>query len=251
MRRKIIDADLEPVLGSGVEALREAVPAVTPAARTTSLPSPTVSAAEAPPAPAAGTATPLVSRRRWPGLGRWFAAHTQAAVIVGLVVVTTFATGLVIAGANRQLDVGPGQRTTPYLAARPSGPIEAPVRGVGTAGGSPSHTATPGSRKPRPAAPPAKPGMPPNLGLPELGTSPHPPETSRPPETSQPPETGKPRLTPPPTPTLPDRRCDVRAAGFGRCVLRLPSPPRPPHVRHRGGHSRGGWSSSAVPRRNS
>src|SRR6266511_1511374 len=32
MRRKIIDADLEPVLGSGVEALREAVPAVTPAA---------------------------------------------------------------------------------------------------------------------------------------------------------------------------------------------------------------------------
>src|SRR5919197_5397167 len=130
-----------------IEALCKAVRPGTPAARTAGLPSPTVLAAEAPPAPAADPASPTFRFR----LGRSFAAHTQATVVVGLVAVTTIATGLVMGNASRQLDLGPGPRTTPYLATRPSEPIRMPVRGLGT-------------------APPAEPAAPPRAEQPEPGT---------------------------------------------------------------------------------
>jgi hypothetical protein len=176
------------------------------------------------------------------GLGRWFAAHGQAVVIAGLVVVTTLATGLVIAGGTRQLDIGPGQRTTPYLAARPSGPVRVPVGGVGRVGGSTSPTEAdtprgPEAGHPRPARPPLERGMPPKPKLPEVTTPPGSPESSQPPTAAP--------------PRLPGRRCRVKVASLGQCVLRMPSPPKPPRLRQPGGRSSGGWSSFAVPLRNS
>ncbi|MGH3648840.1 MAG: hypothetical protein ACRDTM_16895, partial [Micromonosporaceae bacterium] len=113
--RRTSDTEFEVALGATDQARHRAARADTPAADIV-LPPHAVPAAEVPPTVAAGTVS-----RATRGLRR-VSAHTQLGVIAGLVVVASIATGLVVTHGARQLDVGPGQRTTPYLAVAPSGP---------------------------------------------------------------------------------------------------------------------------------
>lgn len=233
MRRTSTNTELEVALESADEAHHRAARADTPAAHVV-LPPHAVPVAKVPPTSSAGTA--LRFPRRVP---RWISAHGQLVMIAVLVVVASIATALVATQGVRQLDLGPREGTTPYLAVEPRAPVHVPPgvsRGPHTAqpppvesdDGAGTPARPPGAERrqspgtPESAAPPKLPGVPPEGRSPEVGE----PPTTEPPAT-EPPRSEPPTTRPPTMPVPPPRWCDVMKQHFGRCVVRMPRPPTP------------------------
>ncbi|MGH3655310.1 MAG: hypothetical protein ACRDUA_01500 [Micromonosporaceae bacterium] len=214
MRRTNSDAIAE----SASEAQHEAVRADTPAARTTSLSPRTVSVAEVPPTSLTGTVLSRISG----GARRLLSARSQLPIVAALVAVTSFATALVVAQGARQLDISPRQATTPYLAARPSGPVRVPA----TSSTAPDRDAkdrdAKDTRSTSDAAP--QPGGRGGWSEPDRSTDRdrRTPERGQVPEAAPSPRPDTPSSPPEVTPTPPEERCRIGLRLLGRCVLGSP-----------------------------
>ncbi|MQA24764.1 MAG: hypothetical protein GEU94_04685 [Micromonosporaceae bacterium] len=159
-----------------------------------------------------------------PVMVRWLSAHAQVAAIAGLVALASLATAAVVATGARQLTGTPSRATTPYIAARPSGPVRAPdVTGVET-GGTPAaprdesarDKASGSSTSDRGRSPSREPqGKAPRT----QEKTPRTPEARRPPKATPPGEESGRRLP---------KQCRARTPqALARCAFRTPKPPMP------------------------